>query len=693
MSSDLKSRSSHRYGGLSRDRCSFGKNKLREMLQDIEKLVDERSETDSTSVIKNLLNGLQTWSDELYSKRSFGIEKGIVSRNFLNRRGGSDDFLDHTIYKSTQQEYNSWSKKSINIDIKELDERDLSEDVYSILLICKYKSHAMLFSLGVVIFQFSVMTIILIDGFAGTSKMPVYVGVDIRISQALAIPLMLATQDDLIHGISCLFDGYDPAIKDIAPHATKEKFVLVYCLQVAVGTLYLVSIMQLIIKSDTVISLFLNFAALSFISFIDDVFFLIARNFMITDHLGVLTRQLKNVTIPIPKKTPSIDNPVSTYRAMNLLYVICILYIYFGLLCLKQIEGQFACQSILVQFGDETIPGLGRYAGAYDRIQKIGSVRYKINDRFVYLHRDTNRTEAIFAYCSEQHAWTFAPLDDREPFHLYDPCKNFTLKSRKTKTYDIIEALERGMVKPDNSGIDDFSMRCNKCKDCNGGGQCVNHRCVCDDGNYGINCEFQNDFVCKEIYPVNQWHGTESEPFSIYRYSESPTTTYFDRPIYVREKIIRNDESSDIFKKDNNSSSIYEVVMFIGRRWAYYHSRIFEGGTNKTTTKSLEEFVTVLIKDKVVPFQYSDPIQFGGYRDSASPIQVLWNSDFYSKEIYFDQFWISAFVCEFCSKKSVYPCNNGGQCVIESGKLLGKCKCPHNFRGYTCEEFFNDNKS
>ena len=43
------------------------------------------------------------------------------------------------------------------------------------------------------------------------------------------------------HGVCCIYDGYTKKVKEIAPHATRERFIMVYFLQSLVGLLYLLT--------------------------------------------------------------------------------------------------------------------------------------------------------------------------------------------------------------------------------------------------------------------------------------------------------------------------------------------------------------------------------------------------------------------------------------------------------------------
>ena len=348
---------------------------------------------------------------------------GILNDNF--RRNSNEDFHNVTIFGSVRNLFNNskfvepstWSKRHLNAEFEKMDGRDLNEDTFSILLVCEYKSYTMMYACSVILFQLSIIFCFLFDSFPTdfpSSKVPTEVRSDVRVAQALTIPLMVATQDDLTHGVCCIYDGYTKKIKEIAPHATRERFIMVYFLQSLVGLLYLFAIFTLVIQNDKVVNMFLNFAALSFVSLIDDAFFKFASNFLITDELGVLARQIRDIRIPIPKKSPSQHGSVSSYRFINYIHLLSIIYMGYAFIVVKQLEGMFSCQSLLVQFGDEAIPDIGYYSGAYDRIKYIGSPGYRINSRFVYVHRDRSKVKALFAYCDTSEAWTLNTFENHK---------------------------------------------------------------------------------------------------------------------------------------------------------------------------------------------------------------------------------------------------------------------------------------
>ena len=70
---------------------------------------------------------------------------------------------------------------------------------------------------------------------------------------------------------------YDRAVLDISPDATEWKFTLAFLLRFVDGLYSLIINFVLLLISDEVLSLFLNFAALAFLQSIDDVAFRLAK--------------------------------------------------------------------------------------------------------------------------------------------------------------------------------------------------------------------------------------------------------------------------------------------------------------------------------------------------------------------------------------------------------------------------------
>ncbi|KAL3925414.1 MAG: hypothetical protein SGILL_000420 [Bacillariaceae sp.] len=99
----------------------------------------------------------------------------------------------------------------------------------------------------------------------------------IRATQFFLIPVAIAMQEDLIHVYTRIANiRYDESVLEISPAATESKFALSFLLRFADGLYSLIINFVLLLITDEVLSLFLNFAALGFLQSIDDVAFHLA---------------------------------------------------------------------------------------------------------------------------------------------------------------------------------------------------------------------------------------------------------------------------------------------------------------------------------------------------------------------------------------------------------------------------------
>lgn len=99
----------------------------------------------------------------------------------------------------------------------------------------------------------------------------------IRATQFFLLPVAIAMQEDLIHVYTRIANiRYDKTILETSPAATEFKFALSFLLRFADGLYSLIINFVLLLITDEVLSLFLNFAALGFLQSIDDVAFHLA---------------------------------------------------------------------------------------------------------------------------------------------------------------------------------------------------------------------------------------------------------------------------------------------------------------------------------------------------------------------------------------------------------------------------------
>ncbi len=626
-------------------------------------------------------------SFEDHTPIGYNNDKPVRPVTLLRERLYSRRNIDTSIYNS----------HLTDVDGESLTEKYLSPDVYSLIYVCNHRSVSMIYCGACVLFQFTVIALLILAASNALNdekttnffKVPIDVDREVRISQLFAIILLVVSQDDFIYGISFFFDGYSPEILKKAPYATLTKFYIAGTLKMCEAGSCLFITFILIVQSSTVIGLFLNFAALAFVYCIDDVFFNLAGSFMFSDELAILVSQVRTMMVPIPFRVPSYKDSVSSYRFINLVHTISILVVGWMLITIRQLEGNHACPSLRVQFGDEAIAALSMYSGPYDRMQFLGQEKYQLNHRFVYIRRDPR--DAMFAYCKSTKTWNFIADFNGETYQTLDPCGNSTMaQSAETETYDILDTTNSpwstiNLQTSNDAIIDFFTMVCNECGDgdCYGRGKCEDNVCVCNKDAYGLDCQF--DVVCDnltESFNHDLFQNNITGPFQIFSRSSEFLANH--RPIYFRY---------------TQSQALAEYIMFLGRRWGYFTSvedneQIDgievedEDAAYKLFVQNLTEQFSNIAKSVVIPFDYlpvllSDPVTYGTAWDTGAPYGVSWY------ETVKVPFYVAAdsskpknsrLLCPTCSDIS-NPCQYSGVCTANA-----TCDCGTKYEGSLCEK-------
>jgi hypothetical protein len=149
----------------------------------------------------------------------------------------------------------------------------------------------------------------------------------IRAIQFFLLPVAIAMQEDLIQAYTRIANTrYDKSIIEVSPAATHKKFILSFFLRFLDGFYSLIVNFVLLLITDEVLSLFLNFAALAFLQSIDDVAFHLAANGYVGDYMEDKCAIVK--TVDLPKRvgdqfTTSLDSILflSTYAIMLTIFI------------------------------------------------------------------------------------------------------------------------------------------------------------------------------------------------------------------------------------------------------------------------------------------------------------------------------------------------------------------------------------
>lgn len=165
-----------------------------------------------------------------------------------------------------------WSNMKISTQDKAAEDEPgsedyLVEDSYSVIFVASYASLSFLYAACTIFVQMAITFALLWDVFrAGDDGNPIGVPPDVPPSVRMVafLTLMVAPgfMEDFLTAISFLSQGYDSRVISQKPHATFTKFMLAGTLQLITGLGLLATIFALIMQSDTVLGLMLNYAAL-----------------------------------------------------------------------------------------------------------------------------------------------------------------------------------------------------------------------------------------------------------------------------------------------------------------------------------------------------------------------------------------------------------------------------------------------
>ena len=216
---------------------------------------------------------------------------------------------------------------------KEKSSYDMSEDVYSFIIVAPVFSWAFLFATYVIGVKY-IVYLCLLQGI----KMNEF---DNAVESATAvkfflIPVAIAMQDDLMTVYSGLANcKYDKAVLYISESASFWKFNLSYVLRFLDGGLSLTVNFLVMLQTDDVLSVFLNFAALHFLQDIDDVFYKLVEKGFFGDSMEHMATICKQVTWPRRRgstKSSLFLTELDTICFVLTLFILLSIYIYITVL-------------------------------------------------------------------------------------------------------------------------------------------------------------------------------------------------------------------------------------------------------------------------------------------------------------------------------------------------------------------------
>uniref|UniRef100_A0A7S2N5M8 Uncharacterized protein n=1 Tax=Helicotheca tamesis TaxID=374047 RepID=A0A7S2N5M8_9STRA len=305
----------------------------------------------------------------------------------------------------------------------------LNDDVYSMIFLASFTSMAFVFAMLTFILKMSIYSIIMADLLSygtGTNPLNAPKGIStlVRCAQFFMLPVAVAIQEDLVASIG-LFNVKFRMSADMMelPGATFSKWIFGSICRFLDGLYALVVNFLLLETADSVLGLMLNFAALGFLTEMDNVAFHLALEGYLSDGIQDIAKAA--TTLTLPKKTFSKSKAKSYLDSF--FFVIVYLAILAGWIAvtLQQINGEYLCQSFAVNFGTAGwgASTINVYTDEYDKIS------HRIDDRAVYVGRD-GAVRGVFAYCNKEARWTFIATEkDPSSLGTTDVCTDYLLAS------------------------------------------------------------------------------------------------------------------------------------------------------------------------------------------------------------------------------------------------------------------------
>eukprot|EP00978_Attheya_sp_CCMP212_P018999 scaffold52686_cov74-Attheya_sp.AAC.1 len=384
------------------------------------------------------------------------------------------------------------------------------KDTFSLMFICNIKSLGFAYSVFFFALQVTILILICINALLDAPdgnplKVPVGTSLDVIGAQVLALLVSLITQSDFMATFDLINVKFDDTVLSLFEGATHTKWIVSNLCRFIVGVFSIAISFIFIVQSTTVLELFFNFAAVQFVSELDNIAFQLAyKGYMVIGDLEQTTRKLIDHVQFRQRKMFSIPGtqrriPVKWVRISIFTVHAVILYTFWSVVRNYVATGQYldsTCLNTEVNFGDkvsnactkDSCPFLynddtgpestvvlpyGPFSGIYEVYRdRHGDLVWK-ERRPVYYRR--NHIEfgedhpGKFFYCTSAKAWVFTidGVNVTKEKAYSDEC-NWLLRSPETEAYLLADAptTEWSIWTNDESELADphFELSCGECE-------------------------------------------------------------------------------------------------------------------------------------------------------------------------------------------------------------------------------------
>ena len=354
------------------------------------------------------------------------------------------------------------------------DEARFTDDCYSFIALGCGEDNRIPFVYGLLVFTVQITFLILMicskvnrnmsanedidnpDEIGFAEYMPANASLVVRTTQFVSVIAFIVFAED---SISDVVDAvrYFP----VPVWSMNHIFVTLACvLRFAQGMLACFTVFLLVMTSEDVIDIVLNFTAVNFISSMDNAAFELAKGGRygpilkkqaeaIEEDIKVEHKCLLNskdeIVITVDENGEEQEESVDvTYKwYLPTISLIAALLLGFCIYVARQQQrdGVWEARIFRVEFDEET--GLLEYSGCYDDIGK------NEDRRAIYKSKNYSKQEpAVLEYCKENRRWVFYSENDDEDVDRCHPGDNGLAQSTKTNSFSVTTAFELNWLSP-----------------------------------------------------------------------------------------------------------------------------------------------------------------------------------------------------------------------------------------------------
>lgn len=565
---------------------------------------------------------------------------------------------------------------SNGIDDIDLDSLSMNLNAYTMLYTSSVTSGPWIASFITCFIQYTVFSLFLLD-LLNTTSIPPGVTVLVRVCQVIAIIVAFLVEYDMLHALRAViyrhgfremkntFDGFDPM-----------KFYLANALMGMQGLLGKFVAFFLIIFSDNVFDLLLNFTAIMFVSELDEILFYLSGAGYVGKKAQLLAKRIEKT-----KLEPNAPNGILKYLHICLYGLVVITaFIAFAAIARQQDSQEGLAEYVKVTLGDEVNPTLGLFSGCYEKQLTDG---WDARVRYVQTHADRGQGE--FQYCLDDdlQTWVFANTTSE----IDCSYSSFMLRSaeERSTSFDLLNAKGDQWLLGTGNPISEFQL-----------GAVDPSRFEIECGNIAVNASTTTEELCPVMTLDGDATGFSggrdwSRTFVMLENENNETVQFYQRPVFIGDSPV-------------DPKGGYEVLFFAGRRWVIASASDLMKNPSTTTSVAagaanlLFEGIASEKMDVVSMFETSDfwlldleedALSFlseavSPGSDRGTPLGLQWYNVRYADGTAFPFADISrpidaSFRCGKCNSRT-NPCLYQGDCQDD-----GTCLCKHGASGKLCE--------